>query len=98
MPLTPLVHLVVEKIPVENAAVDERHGHLLVRVAPVTSDQSPSVAGRVAVGAWYGAVAVFFPVEGAGDAFAALEPVGRAEDGSHAEKEVGRHAVGRWRG
>ena len=39
---------------------------------------------------------MFFPVEGAVDAFAALEPVGRAEDGSDAEEQIGCHCDQRW--
>lgn len=90
-PAAAVLHVVFEDEAVEDAAVDEGDGDLLVVVVIVAGDEVPSASRDVLVDAGDGRLPVFFPVEGAIDALAAVEPVGGAEGSAQAEEEVGSH-------
>ena len=90
-PAAAVLHVVFEDEAVEDAAVDEGDGDLLVVVVIVAGDEVPSASRDVLVDAGNRRLPVFFPVEGAIDALATVEPVGGTKGSAQAEEEVGSH-------
>lgn len=88
MPAASVVQLVLEKVPVDNAAVDEPHREFFGALS-VTGYEMPSMAGDVAVDTRHGRLPVLCFGDGALDAVAVMEPVERAENRAKTEEEVG---------
>jgi hypothetical protein len=90
-PAAAIFELSFEHVSVEDAAVNQRSGDLFILVGAITPDKMPAPTGKELVGSWNGAIPVLFAVHIAVDAFALLEPEGRAAQGAQAKEEVGGH-------
>lgn len=97
-PAAAVLHVVFEDEAVEDAAVDEGDGDLLVVVVIVAGDEVPSASRNVLVDAGNRRLPVFFPVKGAIDALATVEPVGGTKGSAQAEEEVGSHFLTEFNG
>lgn len=91
VPATALFHLIFEDVAVQDAAVDQWHGHFFVVLVAVAVDEMPAAARDVFVDTRHWRLPVLLAMDGTVDALAALEPVDGAEDGPKTEKEVWRH-------
>lgn len=90
-PAAAIFELGFEHVSVEDAAVNQRSGDLFILVGIIAPDKVPAPTGEELVGSWNRAIPVLFAIDVAIDAFALLEPVGRAAQGAQADEEVGGH-------
>lgn len=91
VPAAALFHLIFKDVAVQDAAVDQWHGHFFVVLVAVAVDEMPAVAGDIFVDTRDWRFPVLLAMDGTVDTLTALEPVDGAEDGSKTEKEVWRH-------
>ncbi len=85
-PATSFGDVVLEKVLMQDAAVDDGNGNFLIVVAAVSADKVPSLAGNIFVDAGNWRIPVFFSADGSLDALPTLKPVRRAKDGAQAEE------------
>lgn len=86
MPLASVLHLVLEDVSVEDAAVDYRNRDFLIVLAAVPADEMPSLAWDVLVDAGDWGSPMFLPMDGTLNALSTLEPVRGAKDSPQTEK------------
>lgn len=80
-----------EHVSVENAAVDQSGGSLLIIFASIPVDEMPATTREELVGSRDGSLPVLFVIDVAVDALTTLEPVDWAKYGAQAEEKIGGH-------